>query len=34
MSPEIPAVVGHAYEISFWIRSEEPGQGECRLQVW
>ena len=27
MSPEIPAVVGHAYEISFWIRSEAPGQG-------
>jgi len=26
-SPEIPAVVGHAYEISFWIRSEAPGQG-------
>ncbi len=27
MSPAIPAVGGHAYEISFWIRSEEPGQG-------
>ncbi len=26
-SPEIPAVVGHAYEISFWIKSESAGQG-------
>jgi|AGTN01.1.fsa_nt_gi Beta-1,4-xylanase len=26
-SPEIPAIEGHAYEISFWIKSEAPGQG-------
>jgi len=26
-SPEIPAVVGHAYEISFWIKSEGDGKG-------
>jgi len=27
LSPEIPAVIGHAYEISFWIKSEGDGQG-------
>ncbi|MDR0824448.1 MAG: endo-1,4-beta-xylanase [Prevotella sp.] len=27
MSPAIPAVIGHAYEISFWIKSESAGQG-------
>ncbi len=27
MSQEIPAVNGHSYEISFYIRSEEAGQG-------
>lgn len=26
-SPEIPAVEGHAYSISFWIKSEAPAQG-------
>lgn len=26
-SPVIPAIIGHAYEISFWIKSEAPGQG-------
>lgn len=26
-SPTIPAVIGHAYEISFWIKSEGTGQG-------
>ncbi|MDR1348875.1 MAG: endo-1,4-beta-xylanase [Prevotellaceae bacterium] len=26
-SPEIPAVAGHTYELSFWIKSEAPGQG-------
>ncbi|MGB4413546.1 MAG: endo-1,4-beta-xylanase [Paludibacter sp.] len=26
-SPTIPAITGHAYEISFWIKSEAPGQG-------
>jgi hypothetical protein len=25
-SPEIPAVIGHAYEISFWVKSEDAGQ--------
>ena len=27
LSPEILAVAGHAYEFSFWIRSEKAGQG-------
>jgi len=26
-SPEIPAIVGHAYEFSFWIKSDDAGQG-------
>ncbi|MFA6580405.1 MAG: endo-1,4-beta-xylanase [Paludibacter sp.] len=26
-SPSIPAVIGHNYEISFWIKSESAGQG-------
>ena len=27
ISPEIPATIGHNYEISFWIKSEEDGGG-------
>ncbi|MDR1552123.1 MAG: endo-1,4-beta-xylanase [Prevotellaceae bacterium] len=26
-SPDIPAVTGHTYELSFWIKSEAAGQG-------
>lgn len=26
-SPSIPSIIGHAYEISFWIKSEGTGQG-------
>jgi GH35 family endo-1,4-beta-xylanase len=26
-SPEISSVTGHTYELSFWIKSEAPGQG-------
>ncbi|MDA3834580.1 MAG: endo-1,4-beta-xylanase, partial [Spirochaetales bacterium] len=27
LTPEIPAVSGHTYEVSFYIRSEQPGKG-------
>lgn len=27
ITPNIPAVDGHTYEVSFWIRSEQPGKG-------
>jgi GH35 family endo-1,4-beta-xylanase len=27
ISPEMPAIEGHTYEVSFYIRSEQPGQG-------
>ncbi|GAO30861.1 endo-1,4-beta-xylanase [Geofilum rubicundum] len=27
ITPEIPAIEGHTYEVSFYIRSDQPGQG-------
>jgi hypothetical protein len=31
-SPEIPAIIGHAYEFSFYIRSEGAGQGRISFE--